>query len=182
VKSYRSATAILAAIDEIFAETRRRPGEDAPLDRTVEALTRGRNYLWTGVYLFVEDSIVCATACGPIPAPHLLAFGAPGAPASEKIRVISSTPGYKMRFAESKAEAIVPIKFGGRVLGVLDVESERSTGFSPQEQVFLKKVATAIARFFTGRGKYVIQQAKDAVARQQASKSSLRAAAGEQQT
>jgi putative methionine-R-sulfoxide reductase with GAF domain len=183
VKSYRSATEVLAAIEEVFAHRKRRPGEDAPMDSVVSFLNQGRNYLWTGIYLFLNEDIVCSTAVGPAPAPHRLAFRAPGAAATEQIRVLTpQQPEYQMRFAESKSEAIVPIKIGGRVLGVLDIESERQTAFSPQEQIFLKDVATAVARFLTSHGKYVIKRAYDALASQQERQATLRAAAGEQKS
>jgi hypothetical protein len=56
----------------------------------------------------------------------------------------------------------VSMKLAGRELGVLDVESDRENAFGPEDRVLLEDVATTLARFLTGRGKYVVRKARGA--------------------
>lgn len=62
------------------------------------------------------------------------------------------------------SELVQPIKLVGRTLGVICAVSERPYAFSPKERVLLKQVAARLARFLTGRGKYLVRKAKEAAA------------------
>jgi putative methionine-R-sulfoxide reductase with GAF domain len=183
VKSYRSHPAIIADIEQAFALKPSLTNTNKPLQRAVEALHKGRHYLWTGLYLFVGEDMVCAAFTGAAPNPHRIAFRA-GDPRLSQEMVLpnpaSPDKGYKMRFAGSQSELVVPLKIAGRIIGALDIESDRTTAFSPQERIFIKEIGGALAAYLTGPGKYVFKKAKDEVAlRAAAPGASFRAAAGE---
>jgi len=80
---------------------------------------------------------------------------------------------------ETRAELGVPIKIAGRVLGVIAVKSERSDAVGPEDRVLLKEVAARLARFLSGRGKYVLMKAREAAEAAPPAPMATRAAAGE---
>ncbi|MGH6629855.1 MAG: GAF domain-containing protein [Burkholderiales bacterium] len=55
----------------------------------------------------------------------------------------------------------VPIRIGSRVLGVMDVESDRENAFGKVDRVFLEEVARRLARYLTTRGKHVLRRLRD---------------------
>jgi hypothetical protein len=67
-----------------------------------------------------------------------------------------------MCFLETKSEIVVPIKFGRRVLGVIDVESDHSNAFGPKERVLLEQVSRSLAMFLSRQGKYLLRRAREA--------------------
>ena len=75
---------------------------------------------------------------------------------------VSQDPTYSMCFLETKSEIVVPIQIVGRILGVIDVESDRPDAFGPLDLILLKQVATRPARFFTSKGKRYVRHAKEA--------------------
>ncbi len=52
------------------------------------------------------------------------------------------------------------MKLASRELGVLSVESDRENGFGAEDRVLLEAVADTLARFLTGRGKYLVRKAR----------------------
>ena len=52
------------------------------------------------------------------------------------------------------------MKLASRELGVLSVESDRENGFGAEDRVLLEAVADVLARFLTGRGKYLARRAR----------------------
>jgi hypothetical protein len=57
------------------------------------------------------------------------------------------------------------MKTGTREIGVLDVESDRPTGFPSAELIFLEKVADKLARYLAGPGKYLVRRAREPASR-----------------
>lgn len=117
-----------------------------------EAVRSLGNYRWAGVY-HVGNEIV-----------SLLAHSEPGAPAyptfpitqgltraaiREKATVlvddVESDPRYLTAFGSTRSEIIVPIldPQSGRVIGTMDVESERANAFSASDQQILEECARA---------------------------------------
>jgi hypothetical protein len=52
------------------------------------------------------------------------------------------------------------MKLAGRELGVLDVESDRENAFGSDDRVLLETVATRLARYLAGPGKYLVRKAR----------------------
>ena len=131
---YRPPRELLAELDEILAR-KYSPTDDSPLDQAVELLHEGRHYYWTRIYLVTGGQADLQASRGP------------------------QSPG-----SEIKSKLVQPIKIVGRVLGEIIVESDRAYALSPKERVLLKQVAARLARFLTGRGKYLVRKAKEAAA------------------
>jgi L-methionine (R)-S-oxide reductase len=68
---------------------------------------------------------------------------------------------YSMCFLEVKSEIVVPIRIGGRTLGVIDVESDRPNNFGSLDGVLLEGIAAMLARFLIARGKVLVRHARE---------------------
>jgi L-methionine (R)-S-oxide reductase len=101
------------------------------------------NYRWTGLY-DVGDLMVSLIAYSGPGAPAYPTFpvtqGLTGAAIREKATVlvgdVQSAPRYLTAFGSTLSEIIVPIVHpqSGKVIGTIDVESERANAFSPSDQ------------------------------------------------
>jgi len=137
LKTYRSARELLDEVKRLL--TANKPSaHHSPLVDIIELLCHGRHYTWMGIYLLV----------GPNAPQQLLEAGRPN-------------PG-QLALPETRSKILVSMKLAGRELGVLDVESDRENAFGAEDRVLLEDVATVLARFLTGRGKYVVRKARGA--------------------
>lgn len=128
----QSANVVLSSVKERLALAAKTQPAEA-LDGVVEALSRGRGYSWTGIYLAVENLGVRQSASGPAPA--------------------SAT------MADLKAEIAVPIKLGVRTLGLIVAETGRPAGAARQDRVLLQQVTKLIAQYLaTSRAKQLLRK------------------------
>ena len=144
------------------------PATDAsPLDEVLKLLYEQRNYFWIGIYFVLGDKVVRQAMQGPMPPCHVFEFGKGNvgtAGQSGLVKVIPDVTAdatYSMCFLEVKSEIVVPIRIGGRTLGVIDVESDRPNNFGSMDRVLLQGVAAMLARFLTGRGKVLVRHARE---------------------
>jgi putative methionine-R-sulfoxide reductase with GAF domain len=121
-KRLQSANAVLTAVKEKLSSAAKKQPEKV-LDGVVEALSHGRGYAWTGIYLAVENLGVRQSASGPTPASATL--------------------------ADLKAEIAVPIKLGSRTMGLIVAETGRPSGAARQERALLQQVTKSIAHYLT---------------------------------
>ena len=136
MKRFRSTRDLLADVQQVLAENR--PSfHDSPLEKVAGLLAEGRHYGWVGIYLTLEKH----------PATPLLPNAA-----------------HPARFEASgtRKKVIVTMKIAGREIGFLNVESNRENAFGADERVLLERVAGLLARFLTGRGKYLVRKAGEA--------------------
>jgi putative methionine-R-sulfoxide reductase with GAF domain len=63
---------------------------------------------------------------------------------------VRKDPCYLTAFGSTRSEIIVPVldRTGQKVLGTIDVESERVGAFSEEDRVALERCAAAVARLF----------------------------------
>ena len=140
MKTYRSARELLAEVERVLA-TSQPSFHHSPLEDVIELLRRGRRYTWIGIYLVIGENT----------RPQLLGAGGDAHP--EQVQL----PG-------TQSKILVSIKLAGRELGVLAAESDRENAFGSEDRVLLENVATVLARFLAGRGKYVVRKAREAAA------------------
>lgn len=170
MKRIRSPREVLAALDLVLAAKAGPVKDGSPLDQAVEILYRQRHYFWVGIYLVAGDRAMRQAFRGPVPPCHSFALGKGNVGTvgeSGFLKVIpdvSADPTYSMCFLETKSEIVVPIKIVGRILGVIDVESDRPDAFGPLDRILLKNVAARLARFLTSTGKRYVRKAKEAAA------------------
>ncbi len=174
MKRIRTPREVLAALDRMLAEKVRPVKGSSPLEKAVEILYRQRPYFWVGIYLVAGERVVRQAFRGPVPPCHSFAFGKGNVGTvgesgfMKVIPDVSADSTYSMCFLETKSELVVPIKIAGRVLGVIDVESDRPNAFGPRDQILLKDVARRLARFLTSTGKRYVRKAKEAATAEEA--------------
>ncbi len=182
MKTYRSPRELLATIDEQVLAPRPRLAprgraarssgsrETPPLEHVASLLHDGRHYFAVTIYLDAGGRLLRQAHCGPESCCYSMApgEGIVGKTAqSGRERVVADVsldPDYKRCFPTTRSELAVPIKIAGRVLGVIDSESEALNAFGPEDRLLLKEVAARLARFLTGRGKYLLIKAREAAA------------------
>ena len=135
MKPFRSTRDLLADIEHALTENR--PSfHESPLEAVAGLLAEGRHYGWVGIYLTLEKQ--AATPLLPN-ATHPAQFEASG----------------------TRKKVIVTMKIAGREIGFLNVESNRENAFGADERVLLERVAGLLAKFLTGRGKYLVRKAAE---------------------
>ena len=135
MKVYCSTHRLLADVERLLAASR--PSTRySPLEDVIDLLCRGRHYAWVGIFLAVGEGA----------AQRLLGTG-------------GDVPG-EVTLPETRCKILISIKLASRELGVLSVESERENAFGAGDRVLLEGVANALARFLTGRGKYLVRKAR----------------------
>lgn len=140
-------------------------GKEPPLEQVVELLYRKRRYTSIGIYAVIGQkaalSYVPLAYRGPVLPCIEVAMGKSRVDSvAHSGRVAVSQLRLQFEHAGSKVlgEVAVPIKVASRVIGVVDVESDRIAGFGYQDQVLLKQVALLLARYLTSNGKAVVQK------------------------
>jgi L-methionine (R)-S-oxide reductase len=125
----------------------------AAMDDTIRLLKERRpHYTWAGIYLLAGDELVLGPYLGK-PSPHTripLNSGICGAAASEKATIVvddvNSDPRYLACSLETRSEIVVPIMEGDRVLGEIDIDSDKSAAFGEEDRTLLEAVAAALAK------------------------------------
>jgi putative methionine-R-sulfoxide reductase with GAF domain len=144
----------IASIDAAVAAE---PDLQGALDRAVSMLKeRVRDYTWVGIYLLENDELVLGPFRGK-PSPHTriaLGRGICGAAAAEKATIIvddvNADPRYLACSIETKSEIVVPIMDGDRVLGEIDIDSDRPAAFGEADRQLLEAVAARLSRRLKG--------------------------------
>jgi putative methionine-R-sulfoxide reductase with GAF domain len=170
MKRYRSARDVLAAVERALSA-------DKPVlhTETLQEVSRilhdDRHYFWAGIYLVTGNQAVRVAFSGPEPkhepcASIALGRGNVGGAAQDgRARVIgdvSSDSAYIRALDETKCEIATPIKLAGRVIGVVNVESDHENGLPSEDRILQKQVAQKLALFLTGKGKYVVRKVREA--------------------
>ena len=143
---------------EIAVEIARARNKHDAMTAVVRLLNENRPYYtWVGIYLVEPGAHEPELVLGPFigkPSPHTripLGRGICGAAATEKQTIIvddvNSDPRYLACSIETKSEIVVPIMDGDRVLGEIDIDSDRPAAFGAADRVLLERVAEALVRF-----------------------------------
>jgi len=134
------------------------PSADAAMQRVVTLLAQQRaHYTWVGIYLLEGDELVLGPFVGK-PSPHTripLGRGICGAAATQKATLVvddvNADPRYLACSLETRSEIVVPIMDRGRVLGEIDIDSDRPAAFDRHDRALLEAVAEALARPLAAR-------------------------------
>ena len=122
------------------------------MDHAVQVLKDGiPDYTWVGIYLLEGDELVLGPFRGK-PSPHTripLGRGICGAAATSGSTIIvddvNADPRYLACSIETRSEIVVPIKDGARVLGEIDIDSDRPAAFTDRDRELLERAAAMIA-------------------------------------
>jgi L-methionine (R)-S-oxide reductase len=140
----------LEAVDRIV----NRGGDaDAVLRAVVDVLhDRLENYSWVGIYLVEDQELALGPWKGPEATSHVripIGQGICGAAAAsgqtEVIDDVELDPRYLVCFPSTRSEIVVPISYKRRVVGEIDIDSDRPAAFGEEDRAFLERVALLIS-------------------------------------
>jgi L-methionine (R)-S-oxide reductase len=125
---------------------------DDPLAAAVEMLHEAfDHYSWVGIYLVEGDELVLGPWRGPEATEHVhipVGQGICGAAAAsgrtEVVDDVNADPRYLACFPSTRSEIVVPISHDGRVVGEIDIDSDRAAAFGDEDRSFLERVAELI--------------------------------------
>ena len=144
-----SHSGALEAIDRILD----RSGEaDEVLQAVVDVLhDRFDYYSWVGIYLVEGDDLVLGPWNGPQATEHVripVGQGVCGAAAAsgetEVVDDVNADPRYLACFPSTRSEIVVPIFDEGRVVGEIDIDSDRAAAFGENDRAVLERIALQI--------------------------------------
>lgn len=153
--SARSHESVLSLIRTAIApET----DPDRAMERAIAVLKQElAHYTWVGIYLMDGDALALGPYLGK-PSPHTripLGRGICGAAATENATIVvddvNADPRYLACSIETKSEIVVPIAQDGRVLGEIDIDSDRRAAFGPADRTLLEEVAALLAPLLAAR-------------------------------
>jgi GAF domain-containing protein len=112
------------------------------------------HYSWVGIYLVEGDELVLGPWKGPQATEHVripVGQGVCGAAAAsgvtEIVDDVNADPRYLACFPSTRSEIVVPIAREGRVVGEIDIDSDRPAAFGEDDRVLLERVAAVLAAF-----------------------------------
>ena len=129
-----------------------RGGADT-LQEAVEVLhDQVEHYSWVGIYLVEGEDLVLGTWRGPQATEHVripVGQGVCGAAAAsgetEIVDDVNADPRYLACFPSTRSEIVVPIAHDGRVVGEIDIDSDRPAAFGEDDRAALERVAARIS-------------------------------------
>jgi L-methionine (R)-S-oxide reductase len=128
---------------------------DDPLVASVQVLQAGfEHYSWVGIYLVEGGDLVLGPWQGPEATEHVripVGQGVCGAAAAsgrtEIVDDVNADPRYLACFPSTRSEIVVPIAHEGRVVGEIDIDSDRPAAFAEEDRAFLERVADLLAPY-----------------------------------
>jgi GAF domain-containing protein len=122
----------------------------ANLANICAALKETFDFLWIGFYLVKDNELVLGPFQGPLACTRI-AFGKGvcGAAWKEQMTMlvpdVDAFPGHIACSSKSRSEIVVPVSVDGKVVMVLDVDSEKLSDFSEADQQALEQLAAMIS-------------------------------------
>jgi GAF domain-containing protein len=149
-----TTTEALEAVDRIVA------GEGDVLQEVVDLLHDGFDHFsWIGIYLVEGDDLVLGPWKGPEATEHVripVGQGICGAAAAtgetEVVDDVNADPRYLSCFPSTRSEIVVPIFHEGRVVGEIDIDSDRPAAFGDDDRAALESIAVQIGRYCVPAG------------------------------
>lgn len=143
-------TGALEAVDRIV---NRESEADEVLRQAVSVLAqRFDHYSWVGIYLTEEDDLVLGPWKGPQATEHVripIGQGVCGAAAAsgqtEVVDDVNADERYLSCFPSTRSEIVVPIVYEGKVVGEIDIDSDKPAAFGADDRTLLERVAVLIS-------------------------------------
>lgn len=134
-------------LPQIFALTESESSWIANLANTSAALKETFGFFWVGFYLVDGDQLVLGPFQGPVACTRI-AFGKGVCGASweqkttQLVPDVDAFPGHIACSSLSKSEVVLPLLKDGKVIGVLDVDSDQLNDFDEVDVKFLTELCT----------------------------------------
>lgn len=146
-----SVAAVELEVDRIV--TQGADSGEAVLQAVVDVLEEQvEHYSWVGIYLVEGDDLVLGPWRGPQATEHVripVGQGVCGAAAAtgktEIVDDVNADPRYLACFASTRSEIVVPIFHRDRVVGEIDIDSDREAAFGEDDRPALERIAVQIA-------------------------------------
>ena len=127
--------------------------QDDAMQQVVNILKRDMpSYSWVGIYVLDGEHLQLGPFLGK-PSPHTripLNQGICGAAATHRQTIIvddvDADPRYLACSLETRSEIVVPIIKGDRVLGEIDIDSDKKAAFGPGDRDLLEAAAALLAQ------------------------------------
>src|SRR5262245_45471751 len=128
------------------------PNAGSAMQQTVRLLKDAMpHYTWVGIYVLEGNELVLGPFLGK-PSPHTripLGNGICGAAATQKATIVVDDVNADARYLacsiETQSEIVVPIMQDARVLGEIDIDSDRRAAFGEADRALLEPVAALLA-------------------------------------
>lgn len=111
------------------------------------ALKFGMDFFWVGFYLVEGDELVLGPFQGPPACTRIKKGKGVCGYAWEKgetviVPDVDQFPGHIACSSLSKSEIVIPIKKAGKIIGILDVDSDDLNSFNDTDKIFLEKICS----------------------------------------
>jgi len=110
------------------------------------------HYSWIGIYIVRDNELVLGPWRGKQATEHTkipIGMGVCGSAAkSEKTEIVPDVckdNRYLACFLTTKSEIVVPIKHNGKIIGEIDIDSDRIDAFDKNDKIFLEKIADMLS-------------------------------------
>jgi GAF domain-containing protein len=110
------------------------------------------HYNWVGIYIVKGTDLVLGSWKGPNATEHTrisIGKGVCGSAAAtgktEVVDDVHSDKRYLTCFVSTKSEIVVPIKKDKKIVGEIDIDSDRSAAFTKKDKIFLEKIADMLS-------------------------------------
>jgi L-methionine (R)-S-oxide reductase len=146
-------------LDRLKAIAVRQNERASRAQQAAECIRLARNFHWVGLYEVTSSEIRAIAWTGTTP-PAFPIFprtqGLNGAAVADGRPVIVNDVRKDLRylttFGATRAEAIIPVRAGDRIVGTVDVESDRVDAFTPDDEQFLQQCAVALVPLWSSEG------------------------------
>lgn len=121
----------------------------ANMANVAAALKQTFNFFWVGFYIVKDDMLVLAPFQGPIACTRIrYGKGVCGTAWKEAttqiVPDVDLFPGHIACNSDSKSEIVVPVIRDGKVVAVLDIDSDELNSFDETDAVYLEKICRLI--------------------------------------
>ena len=113
------------------------------------ALKEQFGFFWVGFYIVEGEELVLGPFQGPVACTRIKkGKGVCGAAwANEQTLIVPDVdkfPGHIACSSLSKSEIVLPVRVGGKIIAVLDVDSDSLNSFDQEDAVYLEKILSFI--------------------------------------
>jgi L-methionine (R)-S-oxide reductase len=148
-----SADAFRGALEAVDRVVNRESEADQVLRKTVEVLhDRFDHYTWVGIYLVEGGDLVLGPWKGPeatehtrIPVGQGICGAAAASGRTEVVDDVTADERYLACFPSTRSEIVVPIAYEGKIVGEIDIDSDRPAAFGEPDRALLERVALLIS-------------------------------------
>ena len=110
------------------------------------------HYSWVGIYVVKGDNLILGPWKGPSATEHTkipIGQGVCGAAAAsgktEIVDDVSSDGRYLSCFLSTRSEIVVPIKKDSKIIGEIDIDSDKLNAFTKEDEMFLEKISDMLS-------------------------------------